>query len=107
MRAPEILAENRFLAARDGMSARLIDPDRERRVPASEQLADLILAARPHAQQLGSEAMLDVVAEMAVDSGADRQRRVAEERGLGAVAEDLAEAFMLDGAGAVTPGRGP
>ncbi len=94
MRAPEILAENRFLAARDGMSARLIDPDRERRVPASEQLADLILAVRPHAQQLGSEAMLEVVAEMAVDSGADRQRRVAAERGVGAVAADLAEAFM-------------
>jgi len=94
MRAPEILDENRFLPARDGMGARLIDPHRERRIPASEQLADLILAARPHAQQLGSEAMLDVVAEMAEDSGADRQRRVAAERGLGAVAEDLAEAFM-------------
>jgi glutamate---cysteine ligase / carboxylate-amine ligase len=94
MGTPEVLDENRFLAARDGMSARLIDPDRERRVPASEQLAELILAARPHAQQLGSEVMLEGVTEMAQDSGADRQRRVASERGLGAVIEDLAEAFM-------------
>ena len=32
--APEVLEENRFLAARDGMEARLIDPALERRVPA-------------------------------------------------------------------------
>ena len=32
--SPEVLVENRFLAARDGMDARLIDPARERRVPA-------------------------------------------------------------------------
>jgi len=36
--APEVLAENRFLAARDGMEARLIDPVLECRVPAREQL---------------------------------------------------------------------
>lgn len=30
--APEVLAENRFLASRDGVSARLIDPVEEARV---------------------------------------------------------------------------
>ncbi len=75
--APEVLAENRFLAARDGMEARLIDPVLERRVPAREQLAELLEAARPHAEDLGSD--LDGVSDLAERSGADFQRSVAGE----------------------------
>ena len=38
VRTQEALDENRFIAARDGMEGTLIDPDRECRVPAREQL---------------------------------------------------------------------
>src|ERR1700733_12242627 len=41
---PELLAENRFIAARDGMSARLIDPVAEQRIPARRVLATLLEA---------------------------------------------------------------
>ncbi len=95
MFAPEVLDENRFLAARDGMDARLIDPERECRVPASEQLMALADAVRPHAQQLGAESMLDCVLEMAAETGAARQRRVAERSGLRGVIECLAEDFAM------------
>ena len=50
---PEVLEENRFLAARDGMDARLLDPVRERLVPARLQLDLLLEACLPHAHALG------------------------------------------------------
>ena len=43
----EVLSENRFLAARDGMDAELIEPELGRRVPARELLADLVTVCRP------------------------------------------------------------
>ena len=57
----EVLAENRFLAARDGMDAELIEPELGRRVPARELLADLVAVCRPHAEALGCAAELDAV----------------------------------------------
>ena len=50
---PELLAENRFLAARDGADASLIDPDLGRRVPVGEILNDLLGRCREHAEELG------------------------------------------------------
>ncbi len=91
--APEILDENRFLAARDGIGAELLDPVAERRVRASEQLARLLQAVRPHAQQLGCESAVDAVAEMARDPGAERQRRCAHRRGLRGLIELMADEF--------------
>jgi len=49
LHAGEILDENRFLAARDGMDARLIDPVAECRLPATAQLRRLLERVRPHA----------------------------------------------------------
>jgi carboxylate-amine ligase len=69
----EVLAENRFLAARDGMEAELIEPDLERRVPARELLADLVVVCRPHAQDLGCEAELERVSELGRRTGAQHQ----------------------------------
>ena len=51
--APEVISENRFLAARDGVDAKLIDPDLETRIPVPELLDDLLEVCRPHAQDLG------------------------------------------------------
>jgi carboxylate-amine ligase len=92
---PEILDENRFLAARDGMGARFIDPVAERRVPARELLARLLEAARPHAADLGCEHLLDMLVMLGEEPGAKRQRRVAKEvGGLPGLVELLSNAFV-------------
>jgi carboxylate-amine ligase len=44
--------ENRFLAARDGIDAELLDARRGRRVPAAGRLATLVDACWPHARAL-------------------------------------------------------
>lgn len=92
---PELLGENRFIAARDGMSARLIDPVAEQRVPARLMLASLLEAARPHAADLGCEDMLEAVVMLGEEPGAKRQRRVARDPGgLRGLVELLADAFV-------------
>jgi carboxylate-amine ligase len=92
----EVLDENRFLAARDGMEAKLIDPRLTRRVPARDQLAELLDACAPHATALGCEAELaSVEALLMRRSGADRQvahARQSEAR-LPGLAAALADAF--------------
>ncbi len=77
--APEVLDENRFLAARDGIHAQLLDPRRDRCVPASGRLATLVDACWPHARALGCERELTLLAHLAGDPGAARQRAIASE----------------------------
>ena len=79
----EVLSENRFLAARDGMDAELIEPELGRRVPARELLADLVAICRPHAQALGCEAELDGVLVLGDRTGAERQ--IEQARALGSL----------------------
>jgi len=93
IQAVEILEENRFLAARDGMDALLIDPVSVRRVSARTLLAQLLDAARPHAQELGCEDALEVVGELARETGADRQRQLARTRSLPALVQFLSGQF--------------
>ncbi len=69
----EVLEENRFLAARDGMDTELIEPELGRRVPARELLADLVAVCRPHAEALGCAAELDQVIRLGERTGAQRQ----------------------------------
>jgi carboxylate-amine ligase len=90
---PEILHENRFLAARDGIDAVFIDGDSAQRVPAREQLERLLERARPHAQELGCEQALDVLIEMAEQPGAECQRESATISGLGHPLAWLAQKF--------------
>jgi carboxylate-amine ligase len=71
--APEVLVENRFLAARDGVAASLIDPVRERRVPVPELVGELLEACRPHARDLGCERELAAVADLVREPGAGHQ----------------------------------
>jgi glutamate---cysteine ligase / carboxylate-amine ligase len=73
----ELLSENRFIAARDGMAGELIDPVSESRVPATTVLEALLDACRPHAQELGCEAELEPLAWMAQADGARRQLNLA------------------------------
>ena len=94
----EALDENRFLAARDGMGARLIDPVAECRVPATDLLEELLSACAPHAEALGCQAELEPVGEMARKTGAQRQLELARsgDRLHGLVAS-LAETFCDEG----------
>jgi carboxylate-amine ligase len=69
----EALAENRFLAARDGMNAQLIDPTGRRLIPVRETLEALLTECRPHAHALGCAEQLERVRDLAAATGADRQ----------------------------------
>ena len=72
--SPEVLEENRFVAARDGMAAQLIDPALERRRPAAEWANELLAACAPHADDLGCTDELESVRGLAAATGAVRQR---------------------------------
>lgn len=50
---PEVLAENRFLAARDGAEARLIDARMGRRTPVADALESILELCAAHAEDLG------------------------------------------------------
>jgi len=101
--SPEILIENRFLAARDGMEGSLIDAQRERRLPALELLDRLLDACRPHAEDLGCTAELDGVRALGAATGSQRQLAVARAKtGLDGLVGELARAFSGSEAGAMT-----
>ena len=70
----EVLAENRFLAARDGVDARLIDPTAESLRPVKALLGELLDSARPHAAELGCLDELECAEALAAAPGAARQR---------------------------------
>jgi carboxylate-amine ligase len=72
--SPEVLDENRFIAARDGMAAQLIDAGRECRRPAREWIDELLTACAPHAADLGCTDELESVRGLAAATGAVRQR---------------------------------
>jgi len=95
LEVPEALDENRFLAARDGMSAELIDVELERRVPAREVALRLLDACVPHARSLGCEAELGRIATMAEHTGADRQLELGRGAGrLTGLVEALADRYL-------------
>jgi glutamate---cysteine ligase / carboxylate-amine ligase len=98
----EVLEENRFLAARDGMEAELVDPVLRRRVPVRRILADLLEAAAPHAAYLGSSSALARAQQLAADPPARRQRELARSGDLSTVISGLSDAF-LEGRAALGP----
>ena len=92
--APEVLAENRFLASRDGMRAQLIDPSLRARVPAERALAEAISAGLPHARDLRCRHELGATSDLAAFPGAERQRQLAGDLGFRATVESLAGLFL-------------
>jgi carboxylate-amine ligase len=79
LHAQEVLEENRFLAARDGAAAQLIDPDRGTRVPLSEIAHDVVDACMPHAADLGCADELAQVRTLIERPSAAHQRELAGE----------------------------
>jgi carboxylate-amine ligase len=92
--AHEVIEENRFLAARDGVAARLVDPTIDARVPAAEQLAAVFEACAEHATVLDCRAELEVAAVLATRTGAQHQRELASDGGLAGVLPELSNAFL-------------
>jgi carboxylate-amine ligase len=90
---PEALDENRFLAARDGMRAEIIDALTGRRRPLSDALAALLEGCRPFAASLGCTAELATATALAADPGDARQRRLAARHGLDALPARLSADF--------------
>ena len=92
--ADEVIAENRFLAARDGGDAALIDPDLERRIPVGKLLPDLLAACVPHAQELGCEEELTSVIDLFADPPSKRQIKAAgDDPSMGRLVEQLSDRF--------------
>ena len=92
--AQEVIAENRFIAARDGVDAELVDPDLERRIPVADILADLLPVLHPHAQDLGCEEELMAVKDLVTDPPAKRQIATAKQvPSLGRLVERLSDRF--------------
>jgi carboxylate-amine ligase len=75
----ELLDENRWLAARHGLDAELLDHRGGPRRGVRELTEDLLESVRPHAAALGSERELDGVADLLrAGNGALRQQMVFE-----------------------------
>ncbi|HWH44771.1 MAG TPA: YbdK family carboxylate-amine ligase [Thermoleophilaceae bacterium] len=95
---PEVVSENAFLAARDGIDARLIDPRTERLVPVRDLLGGLLARCLPHAAALGCATELDGVRRLAAENGASRQRALhVGEGGFEDLLASLAQEFAPTG----------
>jgi glutamate---cysteine ligase / carboxylate-amine ligase len=90
----ELIEENRFLAARDGMAALLIDVRTGERIPAIEQLERIRDACSRHARRLRCEHELAFVCRLVGHNGAVRQLADAGRDGdLRRVTARLADAY--------------
>jgi glutamate---cysteine ligase / carboxylate-amine ligase len=103
--AIELIEENRFLAARDGMEALLIDVDSGERIAASAQLERIFTACHGHAELLGCERELAALRPFAVRNGAARQLAHAGDGDLRRVTAGLARAYSPNLPLAVDPPR--
>lgn len=78
----EILDENRWLAARHGLDAELLDPQTGERQSARALTEQLLERVRPHARELNCEAELEGVEDLLRSgNGALRQQMVFEANG--------------------------
>jgi glutamate---cysteine ligase / carboxylate-amine ligase len=93
IRAGEVLAENRFIAARDATSAELIDPVSGTLVPVARLLDNALAAARPHAEALDAGDELEGVRALVEVPEPTRQEALVAAAGLPALIADLAARF--------------
>lgn len=77
--AREALEENRFIAARDGVRAELIDVDLARRRPVAEMFETILERVGDHASDLGCVGEVEACRDLLKQSPADRQRAIAGE----------------------------
>jgi carboxylate-amine ligase len=91
-----LTTENKWLAARYGLEAPLMDlwTGRRNRVPVTNLVRRMLREVEPHARELGSERELEAIGEiLAKGNGADRQLRVYNaNRDIVEVVREIAEA---------------
>jgi carboxylate-amine ligase len=105
--AVEVIEENRFLAARDGMDARLIDQGLAGRVTAIAELERTLTACQPHAEWLGCSSELDGLHSLAAANGASRQLDDARDGDLATVTAALSRAYSSEQPAPVASARPP
>jgi carboxylate-amine ligase len=94
---PEVLSENRFVAARDGMAAELMAPPEWRRRTVGQVLEEVLKACEPVAVELDCVPELAYVATLAASPGAARQRELAARVGsLSGLVEALSDDFARE-----------
>jgi glutamate---cysteine ligase / carboxylate-amine ligase len=91
---PEVLAENRFLAARDGTRAQIIDARTLRKRSIRGALTELLGRCESIAPSLGCAGELAAASGLAADPGAARQRRLAARDGVAALPASLGAEFV-------------
>lgn len=97
--AHEVICENRYLAARDGARASLVDADCAERVSVRDRLAELLEACATHASDLDCAASLEHCRQLVEDPSPDRQRRLERSRlGIDGMLARLAEEFTASSA---------
>jgi carboxylate-amine ligase len=96
------IAENSWLAARDGIDAELIDLDHGERVSVRDSIRGLLVELAPMASRLGCQSELALTSALAEKNGATRQREIAAERDLHRLVDWLASQLLE----APEPGRG-
>jgi len=100
-----LVTENRWLAARYGLEAPVMDlaTGRRNRVPVAQLVRRALREIRPHARELGSDRELDGIEEiLARGNGADRQRRVFNaNRDVTEVVREIADATEAVGSASV------
>jgi glutamate---cysteine ligase / carboxylate-amine ligase len=89
---PEVLAENRFLAARDGLNARLIDPMNRQLVSVRALVSTLLARCREQADAV-NQIELYRIAQLVLGNGAERQRVWAREDGLATLVSTLTQCY--------------
>ena len=90
---PEVLAENRFLAARDGTRAQIIDARTLRKRSIRGALTELLGHCASIAPGRGCADELAAASALAADPGAARQRRLAATDGIAALPAWLGDEF--------------
>ncbi len=89
------IAENRWLAARDGAEAQLVDLESGEQFWLSERIASLVEELAPVAARLGCSDELGRVDALARRNGAVCQREIAAERGIEGVVGWLRDEFLV------------
>jgi carboxylate-amine ligase len=91
--APELTEENRFLAARDGMKALLIDVESGERISAIDQLERLLAILERHGKRLGCARELAASRRLVATGGASRQLAHARDGDLRSMTAGLARVY--------------
>jgi carboxylate-amine ligase len=89
----EALAENRFLACRDGIASHFIRASPARLHPAADRLARVLWDCAPIAEELACARELASVSALAARPGHESQRATAQPGGPAAVVAALADEF--------------